>query len=82
MKARRTALGVDAANNIYVISVPDREISLYEFMNELLKSGISFLHVLNLDGGPSTGIYAHWEINDIFQNSYSKVPSVIKFRKK
>jgi len=66
-------------NNIYVISVPDRGISLYELMNELVKTDIKFNYVLNLDGGPSTGIYANWERDGVAENSLTKIANIIKF---
>jgi len=81
-KARRTAIGIDKDNNIYVIMVNLKEISLYEFMNYLLSTDVPFVNVLNLDGGPSTGIYSHWngETNFIY-DSLNPVSSVIRIIK-
>lgn len=80
--ARRTALGVDEEGNAYIIVLANRSLSLYEFMNEILKTGIKFTNVLNLDGGPSTGIYANWEGKERVLNSYTAVSSIIRFEKK
>lgn len=81
-RARRTAVGVDQENNFYIISVDRKELSLYEFMQELLKTKISFVEVLNLDGGPSTGLYLKWNGEEKLSNSYFPVPSIIRFKKK
>jgi len=77
-KARRTAVGIDKNNNVYLIVV-NTNISLYEFMNYLLNTRINLSNVLNLDGGPSTGIYANWNDNLLY-DSFSPVPSVVRFR--
>lgn len=79
--ARRTAIGVDRYNKLYVIVADTQAISLFDFMNEIIKTNISFTHVLNLDGGPSTGIYAKWGTTDFYRDSYSRVSSIIRFSK-
>lgn len=81
LKARRTAIGIDQEKNIYTLAVTATEISLYEFMNELVKTQIPFTHVLNLDGGPSTGIYAQWDDQKFLADSMTAVSSIIRFEK-
>ncbi len=82
LKARRTVVGIDAEQSIYVIVLTADEISLYECMNKLMATGIPFVHVLNLDGGPSTGIFADWGEHQFFINSFTPVSSVVRFMKK
>ncbi len=79
LQARRTAIGIDDKQNVYVIALTADEISLYEFMNKLVATGIPFVHVLNLDGGPSTGIIADWEEHRLSFNSFTPVSSVVRF---
>ncbi len=82
LKARRTAIGIDDTQNVYVVALTADEISLYEFMNKLVETGIPFVHVLNLDGGPSTGIIADWGEHQLSFNSFTPVSSVVRFVKK
>lgn len=81
-RARRTAVGIDKEENLYIISVASKELSLYEFMQELQKTEIPFVHVLNLDGGPSTGIYKKWHSEEFSVDSYFPVPNIIRFIRK
>lgn len=74
-RARRTALGIDKSGNIYIIFVDLDHITLYELMGKLINAGIDFDYVLNLDGGPSSGLSIFGDNKD----SVSKVPSVILF---
>ncbi|MFA6427843.1 MAG: phosphodiester glycosidase family protein [Candidatus Magasanikbacteria bacterium] len=78
-KARRTAVGIDNDDVVYLITA-NSDISLYEFMNYLLSLEIAFINVLNLDGGPSTGIYSNWNNTNFLYDSMSPVPSVIRFQ--
>ena len=80
-RAQRTAVGVDAEKNVYIITLYSTELSLYEFMKELIATGIPFTDVLNLDGGPSTGIFANWNKNNFLNDSSTKVSSIIRFQK-
>lgn len=79
LKARRTFFGVDRDGSVYVGVVPDSEMSLYELAQALARMGTAWSRVLNLDGGPSTGIAAG---NGKIENSIFPVPSVIVVRKK
>lgn len=81
-RARRTAVGIDGDQNLYIITVTEKELSLYEFMEELIKTKIPFVRVLNLDGGPSAGLYMRWNNEEKIQNSYFPVPDIIRFTKK
>lgn len=77
LKARRTAIGIDQEGQIYVIIVRSNYLSLYQLMEQLVATGIEFRNVLNLDGGPSTGIAATNEQELI--DSWLPVPSVISW---
>ena len=81
-RARRTAVGIDKDENLYIIIADQKELSLYEFMQEVLKTKIDFTEVLNLDGGPSTGLYSKWNDIEEIHNSYFPVPNIIRFTKK
>ncbi|MEK7528666.1 MAG: phosphodiester glycosidase family protein [Patescibacteria group bacterium] len=54
--ARRTLIGTDVENNIYLMIFDSEPISLFGAMKFLKKIPIELTDVLNLDGGPSTGI--------------------------
>jgi hypothetical protein len=52
-KARRSAIGLDAASRGLLLAVVDDGVSLYELMGIIQKLGA--VVAANLDGGPSTG---------------------------
>ncbi|HVM90580.1 MAG TPA: phosphodiester glycosidase family protein [Verrucomicrobiae bacterium] len=76
--ARRSFIGKDARGNVYIGVVPSAQISLYQTMLMLGETGIEWANVINLDGGPSTGITTKAEsVPSLFP-----VPNVIAvFRK-
>ncbi len=76
---RRTALGKDVDGHTYLVLVDQSHLSLYRFMEELLKTGIDFEHVINLDGGPSSGMIANVAEKTSGFHNYSAVPNVIIF---
>ncbi len=80
--ARRTAIGIDKEGFIYIIIVDDHRITLYDLMVELIKTDIDFVHVLNLDGGTSTGISIKKGSYEEMYDSLVKVPNVIVFSKR
>lgn len=79
-KARRSAIGSDEQNNIYAIIADESDLSLYEFMNVLLQTKIKFKYVLNLDGGPSSGMMVPGAKPEITINSLSPIPFVISVK--
>ncbi len=79
-KANRSVLATDVVGNAYIL-ISLSEISLYEMMNKILALQIKFDAALNLDGGPSTGIYKNWEGEGYWHEGYSRVPSIIRFKK-
>lgn len=56
--ARRTFVGFDAAGRFYVGAVDNGVVSLHALAKRLADLDIAWTHVLNLDGGPSTGFRA------------------------
>ncbi|MFC1655987.1 phosphodiester glycosidase family protein [Patescibacteria group bacterium] len=80
--ARRTAVGTDKEGLIYIIIVDDHRITLYDLMVELIKTDIDFVHVLNLDGGTSTGISVKHGSYKEMHDSLVKVPNVVVFSKR
>jgi uncharacterized protein YigE (DUF2233 family) len=79
--AKRTILALDAQDNVYII-VLLTDVSLYEAMNTLIDLKIPLTQALNLDGGPSTGIYKNWSGESYWHEGYNKIPSIIRFKKK
>ncbi len=78
--ARRTFLGLDREGFIYVGVAPYVPLSLYQLGQFLRDAPISWTHVLNLDGGPSTGLWAkHGGKTELF-DSYVPVPNILRFR--
>lgn len=76
--ARRTFIGSDNEENIYIGIIPEYFVSLYQTADILLKTNIQWNNVINLDGGTSAGLYSPVENT----NSYTSVPSVIAVSKK
>lgn len=58
--AQRTAIGIDDAQNIYIFSYLDSTISLYDFMEAIVSLKLPVTQVLNLDGGPSSGLVGNY----------------------
>ncbi len=57
-RARRTAVGQDAAGRVYLVVAPHNAFTLVEFAAWLRDSDLGLTAALNLDGGGSTGYYA------------------------
>lgn len=77
--ARRTFFGFDSEGFAYIGILPDAELSLYELAQNLKKMPISWDRVINLDGGPSSGVAVR---NGDIENSIFPVPNVIVVQKK
>ncbi len=81
--ARRTFVGTDKHHKfLYVGVVPYAGISLFELSRALTKLPVQWDVVLNLDGGPSSGM----AFRDVSQpeliDSYVTVPNVLVVRRK
>lgn len=75
--ARRSFIGMDAEGLAYVGVVWKDEVSLFQLMQALHEMDVAWTNVLNLDGGPSTGLVAEGEgFSEVF-DSAAPVPNVI-----
>ncbi len=82
-QARRTFVGRDEAGRFYFGAVVHGEISLYRLMIALEeKTDIRWTDVLNLDGGPSTGLAARFDGWNETADSIVPVPNVLVVREK
>ncbi|MBU1446185.1 phosphodiester glycosidase family protein [Patescibacteria group bacterium] len=79
---RRTAVGTDHDGYFYIIIVDDFNITLYALMEALIDTDIDFEYVLNLDGGPSSGIIVHRSRINVEEDSIVRVPNVVVFSEK
>ena len=80
--ARRTAVGIDYNNNVYLIIYRNSNLSLFKFMKELMKTEIDFKQALNLDGGGSTGISLNYNNSKVIYDSFYAIPNILIFEKK
>lgn len=77
-KARRTAIGLEG-ETVYLIISDEGNLTLSDFAKILADFEVDFDNVLNLDGGPSTGIYVNVDGYENLIDSKWKVPNVIRF---
>lgn len=77
--ARRSFFGFDADGFAYIGILPDAELSLFELGHVLESMNIKWKKVLNLDGGPSSGLAV---ANGDIENSIFPVPNVIVVKEK
>ncbi len=82
LTARRTFIGQDESGFVYFGVVPSDEVSLYELAHVLLEVDVSWQAVMNLDGGPSTGLAARTQKRTELFNSVVSVPNVIIVERK
>lgn len=81
--ARRSFLGQDTQGIVYVGIVPQDPVSLFTLSQRLATMDIDWKHVINLDGGPSSGLVVQTESEQKTFPNYISVPNVIMaFRKK
>jgi uncharacterized protein YigE (DUF2233 family) len=81
-KARRTFAGEDNQNNIYFGIIPDDEVTLADAAALIAKTGVAWTNVLNLDGGPSSGLASSLPGSAETINSIVQVPNAIIGEKK
>ncbi|MBN1977807.1 MAG: phosphodiester glycosidase family protein [Anaerolineae bacterium] len=77
MHARRTIVAQDSAGRILFIAAPRGALSLHEMAVFLTESDLEIDVALNLDGGPSTGLWLQSDENPVGIDSRAAVPSVI-----
>lgn len=78
--ARRTFLGVDANRTWYVGVVPSESLTLHQLATVLMEAPIQWQRVINLDGGPSTGLITRFPAAEDRFDSFSPIPYVIVAR--
>ncbi|MDP3985562.1 MAG: phosphodiester glycosidase family protein [bacterium] len=77
LSARRTFFGTDDAGNVYIGIVPYRPLTLFALAQELETLDVPWDHVLNLDGGPSSGIISSFPNSSELFDSFTTVPNVL-----
>jgi exopolysaccharide biosynthesis protein len=75
--ARRTVVAQDFDGHILFIAAPRGHLSLHEMAVFLAESDLGIDVALNLDGGPSTGLWLQSDENPVSIDSRAAVPSVI-----
>jgi hypothetical protein len=79
--ARRTFMGLDTDGRVYVGIVPGGLLSLYALSQALGALSIAWQDVVNLDGGPSSGLSVQGAERTDVWNSDASVPNVIVGRR-
>jgi hypothetical protein len=82
LRARRTFIGTDESGKVYVGLVWRDDISLYALMQDLLEMDIDWYNVMNLDGGPSSGLNIETDSFTESFDSAAAVPNVIVIQPK
>ncbi len=77
LHARRSFIGFDSSGNLYLGVVTGGDITLHELANYLASMKVSWQNVLNLDGGPSTGISVSQGDWHELLDSATTIPNVI-----
>lgn len=77
LTARRTFVGTDAQENIYLGVVPGEPMTLFALSRALAALDVKWQSVMNLDGGPSTGLVIHSGAYADQYPSVTPVPNVI-----
>jgi exopolysaccharide biosynthesis protein len=75
--ARRTVVAQDFDGRILFVVAPRGTLSLHEMAVFLAESDLGIDAALNLDGGPSTGLWLRSDENPVGIDSRTAVPSVI-----
>ena len=79
--ARRSFVGFDTSHNLYLGVVDNGDVTLHELSLYLAQSGVLWTNVLNLDGGPSTGISVKdGDWNELI-DSWTSIPNVVMVRR-
>lgn len=75
--ARRTFVGTDTDGRWYVGVIPLESVTLYQLGSLLQEAPVAWSHVLNLDGGPSTGLVSRIGGQEDRFDSFAPVSYVI-----
>jgi len=80
--ARRSFIGVDRDGGVWMGVVANADVTLYELSRRLVGLGVEWRDVVNLDGGPSTGISVRFTSGRVVRETFGGVPNVIAAFKK
>ncbi len=75
--ARRSFIGLDRQGNVYLGIIADDEVSLFVLAQELAGLKVDWTNVINLDGGPSSGLVVSAGDQGELIDSFVPVPNVI-----
>lgn len=80
--ARRSFIGKDKQGNVYLGVIPTAEISLFQTMLLLDEVDVDWANVINLDGGPSTGLISRARLSQERLPSLFPIPNIISVTRK
>lgn len=75
--ARRSWMGKDKDGRVWLGVLSDAQMSLHELAKRLSELPISWDMVVNLDGGPSTGVFVRGEEDEVVRETMGGVPNVL-----
>ncbi len=75
--AARSFFGTDVDGRVYLGITRNTAVSLFMLMEQLLKTGVKWNDVLNLDGGPSSGLMVKLPPHVEQLDNFTLVPNVI-----
>jgi uncharacterized protein YigE (DUF2233 family) len=76
-RARRTAVALDRSGRLLVIAAPTSVLTLHDLANWLRSGDLEIDRALNLDGGPSTGLFLNSAGLRVQVDSFGSLPIVI-----
>ena len=76
-RARRTAVALDRSGRLLVIAAPTSVLTLHDLANWLQSGDLEIDRALNLDGGPSTGLFLNSAGLREQVDSFGSLPIVI-----
>ena len=79
--ARRSFIGFDTSNTLYLGVIDTGDVTLHELSLYLAQSGVAWKDVLNLDGGPSTGLSVEAGDWNETIDSWTAIPNVVLVRR-
>lgn len=79
--ARRSFVGFDASNNLYLGVVENGDVTLHELSSYLAGMEVHWKNVLNLDGGPSTGLSVQDGEWSETIDSWTSIPNVLMVKR-
>lgn len=80
--ARRSFIGKDKQGNVYLGVIASAEISLFQMMVLLNETDVDWANVINLDGGPSTGLISRARLSQEQFPSLFPIPNIISVTRK